>query len=223
MKYMYNFGFLTEWMSANPSIPKGLILKALGVQANNSMNKWLDKTHPMPIISMLRFCNSFNVPLSAFFCDLDAGETQTIISLPKINDQLEPDGGFDRNPEMRKRGERSLINPIDVNVTPSIIPGLEPHTPNAQQVITENKLETRIEPTNNTSQADIDYGQIINLQQKSQDNTAKLLAIIELQNARIEKLTNMLFSLQTQKNPAPYNEVDNFDLHVAEDQEHLKN
>ena len=73
MKYQYNFSFLNEWLKANPEIPKGEILQAIGSKANNRFKAWVRCEGPMPVISMLRLCNAFQIPLSAFFRDADAG------------------------------------------------------------------------------------------------------------------------------------------------------
>ena len=78
----------------------------------------------MPIITILRFCNSFQIPISAFIKDLDAGkEDFTIPALPSKNDMMEPIGGFLSIDDRRGRGERSLLNPLDVKVIPSVVPG----------------------------------------------------------------------------------------------------
>lgn len=122
MKYQYNFGFFDEWIKANPQIKKKALLDALGIKADSGMKKWADRRYPMPVISMLRFCNSFNVPLSAFFRDMDADEQPTTIPHPTINDQLEPDGGYIKPGEERQRGEHTILNPLAVEVMESNMP-----------------------------------------------------------------------------------------------------
>ena len=122
MKYQYNFGFFDEWIKANPQIKKKALLDALGIKADSGMKKWADRRYPMPVISMLRFCNSFNVPLSAFFRDMDADEQPTTIPHPTINDQLEPDGGYIKPGEERQRGEHTILDPLAVEVTESNMP-----------------------------------------------------------------------------------------------------
>lgn len=122
MKYQYNFGFFDEWIKANPQIKKKALLDALGIKADSGMKKWADRRYPMPVISMLRFCNSFNVPLSAFFRDMDADEQPTTIPHPTINDQLEPDGGYIKPGEERQRGEHTILDPLNVEITESNMP-----------------------------------------------------------------------------------------------------
>ena len=50
MKYQYNFSFLNEWLKANPEIPKGEILQALGAKSNNRFKAWVRCEGPMPEI-----------------------------------------------------------------------------------------------------------------------------------------------------------------------------
>ena len=122
MRYQFNFGFLSQWLEANPDIQKNAILYAAGTKANNSFKSWTQGEGAMPIITILRFCNSFQVPISAFIKDLDDGkEAITIPALPSENDILEPVGGFLSIDDRRGRGERSLLNPLDVKVTPSVV------------------------------------------------------------------------------------------------------
>ena len=73
MKYQYNFSFLSQWLESNPKIPKGEILQALGAKSNNRFKAWVRCEGPMPVLSMLRLCNAYQIPLSAFFRDADAG------------------------------------------------------------------------------------------------------------------------------------------------------
>ena len=42
MKYQYNFSFLSQWLEANPEIPKGEILQALGAKNFNWKKIWKD-------------------------------------------------------------------------------------------------------------------------------------------------------------------------------------
>lgn len=125
MKYQYNFGFLQEWMAANEEqVKKGAIYQALGTKANNAWKVWLSGERPMPVINMLRFCNTFQVPLAAFFRDAEADECECgAPRKPLPTDCLEPVGGFEENVFGRKRGERACMNPLDVKVIPSVVPG----------------------------------------------------------------------------------------------------
>lgn len=129
VKYQYNFSFLSEWLKANPEIPKGEILQAIGAKANNRFKAWVRCEGPMPVISMLRLCNAFQIPLSAFFRDADAGTDGAVVpGMPTPNDILEPVQGYADNTDDRQHGERSILNPLNVKVTPSVVPGVAAKT-----------------------------------------------------------------------------------------------
>lgn len=124
MKYQYNYSFLNEWLKANPEIPKGEILQALGAKSNNRFKAWVRCEGPMPVLSMLRLCNAYQIPLSAFFRDADAGTDGAIVpGMPTSNDRLEPAQGYADNMDDRQHGERSMLNPLDVQIAPSVVPG----------------------------------------------------------------------------------------------------
>ena len=127
MKYFYNYSFLDKWMEANRKITNKQIMKAMGTTSNACLDSWIRKKSPLPTIALLRFCNAFHVPLSAFIVDADAqtGENDEGIEhvLPGIDDQFEPDGGYIDNDEKRKLGTRVLRNPLDVERVKSVVPG----------------------------------------------------------------------------------------------------
>lgn len=129
MKYFYNYSFLNKWMEANGKITNREIMKALGTTSNACLDSWIRMKSPLPTIAMLRFCNAFHVPLSAFIVDADKdqqgmegcwGEEYVC---PGIDDQFEPDGGYLDNDEKRKKGTRALRNPLDVERVESVVPG----------------------------------------------------------------------------------------------------
>ena len=127
MKYFYNYSFLDKWMEANRKITNKQIMKAMGTTSNACLDSWIRMKSPLPTIALLRFCNAFHVPLSAFIVDADAqtGENDEGIEhvLPGIDDQFEPDGGYIDNDEKRKLGTRALRNPLDVERVKSVVPG----------------------------------------------------------------------------------------------------
>lgn len=133
MKYEYNYSFLKRWMSANKKVDGKRILQAIGSTSNQSLRLYLDEKCPMPTISILRFCNTFNVPISAFVVDKEkypgyVGNTKGIETysevVPLDSDVFEPTEGYIKNGDKRTHGSRSLRNPIDVEPQPSIVPGL---------------------------------------------------------------------------------------------------
>lgn len=129
MKYFYNYSFLNKWMEANRKITNREIMKAMGTTSNACLDSWIRMKSPLPTIALLRFCNAFHVPLSAFIVDADKGKQgsegccEEGYVCPGIDDQFEPDGGYIDNDEKRKKGTRALRNPLDVERMESVVPG----------------------------------------------------------------------------------------------------
>ena len=124
MKYFYNYSFLTNWMEANRDITNKQIMKAMGTTSNTGLDSWIRMKSPLPTIALLRFCNAFNVPLSAFIVDADDdGNCEREHVYPSVNDQFEPDGGYINNDAKRQLGTRALRNPLDVDHIKSVVPG----------------------------------------------------------------------------------------------------
>lgn len=129
MKYFYNYSFLNKWMEANGKITNREIMKAMGTTSNACLDSWIRMKSPLPTIALLRFCNAFHVPLSAFIVDADKGKQGMEgfcgegYVCPGIDDQFEPDGGYLDNDEKRKKGTRALRNPLDVERVESVVPG----------------------------------------------------------------------------------------------------
>ena len=128
MKYFYNYSFLDKWMEANSKITNREIMKAMGTTSNACLDSWIRMKSPLPTIAMLRFCNAFHVPISAFIVDADKdsqgeGCCEAGYVCPSIDDQFEPDGGYIDNDEKRKQGTRALRNPLDVERMESVVPG----------------------------------------------------------------------------------------------------
>ena len=124
MKYFYNYSFLDRWMEANKDITNKQVMRAMGTTSNTCLDSWVRMKSPLPTIALLRFCNAFHVPLSAFIVDADAqGEEDMKHVRPGVDDQFEPDGGYIDNDEKRKLGTRALRNPLDVDRIKSVVPG----------------------------------------------------------------------------------------------------
>lgn len=133
MKYEYNYSFLERWMQANEKVDGKQILQAIGSTSNQSLRLYLDRKCPMPIISILRFCNTFHVPISAFIVDKEKylgyvddskGIEKESEVIPLDSDAFEPVDGYIKNGDKRAHGSRSLRNPIDVTEQASIVPGI---------------------------------------------------------------------------------------------------
>ena len=185
MKYQYNFSFLNEWLEANPEIPKGEILQAIGSKANNRFKAWVRCEGPMPVISMLRLCNAYQIPLSAFFRDADAGTDGAVVpGMPMPNDILEPAQGYAYNMDDRQQGERSILNPLSVRVTPSIIPGVT-----NKQIKADDTQEP---PAVVDNISDANLAAIIKMEKEHMAQQRRLLDIIAEQQKQIADLTRML-------------------------------
>ena len=210
MKYQYNFGFFSQWLEANPQIKKNVVQKALGVKADSGIKKWIDRQRPMPVASLLRFCNSFNVPLSAFIRDADADTYTTTIPLPDINDQLEPDGGYSKVDSNRQRGEHSIYDPLDVEVTPSHIPGNN-DTPPVKE--TEKQDAPIQSPAPAIPLNGLDAQALIALENKHSDERKELLRIID----DLQKQNAALLELINEYRNRPYHIVQQFEPEESQD------
>lgn len=185
MMYQYNFSFLNEWLKANPEIPKGEILQALGAKSNNRFKAWVRCEGPMPVLSMLRLCNAYQIPLSAFFRDADAGADGAVVpGMPMPDDILEPAQGYASSTDERQHGERSMLNPLDVQIAPSVVPGVVAKTRE-----TEDAQES-VTPANKISDANL--AAIVKLENEHMAQHRRLLDIIAEQQKQIADLTNML-------------------------------
>ena len=185
MKYQYNFSFLNEWLKANPEIPKGEILQAIGSKANNRFKAWVRCEGPMPVISMLRLCNAFQIPLSAFFRDADAGTDGAVVpGMPTPDDILEPVQGYADNMDDRQQGERSILNPISVKVTPSVIPGVVTRPVKVDDTQQQSATAEDI--------SDANLSAIIRLENEHMAQQRRLLDVIAVQQKQIADLTRLL-------------------------------
>ena len=185
MKYQYNFSFLNEWLEANPEIPKGEILQALGAKSNNRFKAWVRCEGPMPVLSLLRHSNAYQIPLSAFFRDADAGADGAVVpGMPMPDDILEPTQGYASSTDERQHGERSMLNPLDVQIAPSVVPGVVAKTRE-----TEDAQESAT-PANKISDANLVA--IVKLENEHMAQHRRLLDIIAEQQKQIADLAHML-------------------------------
>lgn len=186
MMYQYNFSFLNEWLEANPEIPKGEILQALGAKSNNRFKAWVRCEGPMPVLSMLRLCNAYQIPLSAFFRDADAGADGAVVpGMPTPNDILEPAQGYASSTDERQHGERSMLNPLNVQIAPSVVPGVV-----AKPYKVDDTQEPATKITDNISDANL--AAIIKMENEHMAQQRRLLDIIAEQQKQIADLTRML-------------------------------
>lgn len=205
MMYRYNYSYLTEWMNANAQIPVNTILQAVGSKSNNSLRSWEQKLCAMPVITLLRFCNSFQIPIEAFICNTgDPFKDRVHVS---TSAQFEPDDGYTTDPTLRLPGERKPLDPTNVNIVPSVLPHVIAFTPRKEEQTevvpkTDAEAETTNEPCDGDNlqpEVGTNLLSLIALQQQHATNEAEhlkqqqaMLDIIKTQQAQIKALTKQL-------------------------------
>lgn len=205
MLYRYNYSYLTEWIEANEQIPVNTILQAVGSKSNNSLRSWEQRLCAMPVITLLRFCNSFQIPIEAFICNT-GDPFKDKVCIP-TSAQFEPDGGYTTDPALRQPGERKPLDPTKVNIVPSVLPNVIASTPYKEEQteatpITEAETLAQNETTDgSTTHAEegTNLLSLIALQQQHATNEAEhlkqqqaMLDIIKTQQAQIIALTKQL-------------------------------
>ena len=203
--YRYNYSYLTEWMEANVRIPVSTILQAVGSKSNNSLRSWEQRLCAMPVITLLRFCNSFQIPIEAFICN--TGEPFSDKVRVPASTQFEPDGGYTTDPALRQPGERKPLDPTNVNIVPSVLPNVIASTPckeeqtEATPIAEAETLEQNEITDGSTPHAEegTNLLSLIALQQQHATNEAEhlkqqqaMLDIIKTQQAQIIALTKQL-------------------------------
>lgn len=90
---VYNYGFLADWMKANPSIKRNEILQSMEMSDYNTLRNWVEGATMLPLTQLMKFCNRFNVPITAFFLDEKADDASIIAPITP-NSMIEPAGGW---------------------------------------------------------------------------------------------------------------------------------
>ena len=90
---VYNYGFLADWMQANPSIKRNEILQSMEMCDYNTLRNWVEGATMLPLTQLMKFCNRFSVPITAFFLDEKADDTSIIAPITP-NSMIEPVGGW---------------------------------------------------------------------------------------------------------------------------------
>lgn len=198
MNYQFNYGFLDEWLQANPDVKRADLLNALEIQSSNGINTWREKERPMPILTILKICNSFQIPLGMFFCDKDSEQTShTCIPQYDINMQLEPDGGYCKE---RKPGKGAIIDPTANISHKSRIPEQYKDALDAP-VAASSEPDRQLSGTVSASAPDasalgniqsIDLTSLLELEKTHAEQRQELMDIIKSQRQQIVELTNKL-------------------------------
>lgn len=173
MKYKYNYSFLEKWMDANRGVTDKSILQAIGTSSNTSLDLWTRGECPMQLIGLLRFCNAFCVPISAFIVDEDIEVSHKLYNgieyvHPGEDDKMLPNVGYLDNAIKRQPGTRKLRDPIDVETIKSVVPGLTtlyPSVPcqevSSPSTIQEDKQDVNISTINRLLDIIADQQQLI--------------------------------------------------------------
>lgn len=205
MRIQYNYSFLGKWMQVNRKISIDTILQAIGTTSNNSLRLWEKGKSPMPVTSIMRFCNTFQVPISAFFYDMDAdNENPAPYIKPDTNDQFEPDGGYVKE---RQQWSRGLYDPLDVQTIPCTVPGLVAPAQQEETPEPERANNTHMSTTTTT-----DMEALIELETKHSLQRDNLLDIIAEQQKQIAELTHQLLSM---KKSTRYNTPQDYTIDMA--------
>ena len=91
--FCYNYGFLADWLKANPEVKKYGVLHELEMSDYRTLQNWMEGLTMMPLTQMMKFCNRYNVPVTAFFFDENADEG-SVFSTIHNGAQIEPTGGW---------------------------------------------------------------------------------------------------------------------------------
>lgn len=116
--FVYNYGFLADWMKANADIKRGELLRSLDMSDYGTLGKWIDGATMMPMVQMLKFCNRWCVPVSAFFLDGKAEDGDVYAPItPESN--IEPAGGW---PDASRKAGIKICDPRTNIHMPSRLP-----------------------------------------------------------------------------------------------------
>ncbi len=212
MNYQFNYSFYDEWRKANPGIVRADMLNALEIQSDNGLKSWQEKERPMPILTILKICNSFQIPLSNFFVDMD-DDPNGQMPMPKYdtNMQLEPDGGYKKE---RKPGKGAVIDPTaKVSRTTNIPEQYLQSSIMARKKIME-AVRAECEDTEHTSGSsdgtatvvqNIDLTALLELERTHAEQRKELMDIIKNQRQQIVELTNKLLRAQDKQSMRGYN------------------
>lgn len=172
--FVYNYGFLSDWMKANPEIKRGEILQSMGMSDYGTLGKWIEGATMMPMAQMMKFCNRWCVPVTAFFLDEKAEDGDVFAPItPESN--IEPAGGW---PDASRKAGIKVCDPRTNIHMPSRLPEYV-HSVDAQK-----EMETT-----DTHTSDI-----------SDNERMRYLDLIEKLNDRVMKLSQEVITLQEKMN-----------------------
>lgn len=93
--FCYNFSFLNDWLKMNPEFKRTVVCDQTGITFYRTFQGWVKGKTMMPLQQMLHFCNTFNVPITAFFLKEDAGSESMFAPITDER-QIEPTNGWNQ-------------------------------------------------------------------------------------------------------------------------------
>lgn len=116
--FCYNYGFLQDWLKANPKIKRYDVLAEMEMSYYRTLQNWMEGATMMPLTQMMKFCNRYNVPITAFFFDANADDDSIFTPIPP-GAMIEPAGGWVEND--RRTGIKTGDPRTDIHI-PSNLP-----------------------------------------------------------------------------------------------------
>ena len=142
--FCYNYSFLSDWMKVNPHIKRMDLLNTLEMCDYGTLAKWLNGVTMMPLTQIMKFCNRYNVPITAFFYD-ELADDNSVFSPLHIDAMIEPANGWpDSN---RKAG----IKVCDPRSTEHIVSNLPKYVRLAANIQSKKEDTTQQQPVSTTA------------------------------------------------------------------------
>jgi hypothetical protein len=179
--FVYNYGFLADWVKANPQILRKDLLESLGIYDYGTLGKWIDGITMMPLAQMMKFCNAWNVPITAFFFDEQADENDVCAPITPES-QIEPNGGW---PDPNRKNGPKVCDPRTTVHQNSKLPNYV------------RTAKTRRSASNDAHTAENETAAKTQTEIPSMERM-RYLDIIEKQNERMMNLVNEINDLHRQ-------------------------
>lgn len=175
--FCYNYSFLSDWMKANPQIKRMDLLNNLEMCDYGTLAKWLNGVTMMPLTQMMKFCNRYSVPITAFFYD-ELADDSSVFSPLHVDAKIEPTKGW---PNTNRKAGIKVCDPRSTEHITSNLPKYVRLASNRQS----QKEDTKSSFTSNVSPINITI-----------DERSKFLDIIKKQNDIIMELTRVNHNFQ---------------------------
>lgn len=144
--FCYNYGFLADWLKAN-SKKRYDVLKEMGMSDYKTLQNWIEGETMMPLAQLMKFCNLYNVPITAFFFDELADEDSIFSQIP-VNAQIEPAGGW---PDQKRKAGIKVCDPrTDIHMDSNLPAYVK--TSGSTKTISDNATEQETEDTMSTAE-----------------------------------------------------------------------